>query len=91
MNVSTNEKDDTEIKNFEKLKYKITENNDILLDDSCDPRIFNFFNGKFQSFDMAYLTPKEFHNFHSNSLNQFSILHLNIRSIKKNLKISNCF
>ena len=27
--------------------------------------------------------PEEFHNFHSNSLNQFSILHLNIRSIKK--------
>ena len=26
--------------------------------------------------------PEEFHNFHSNSLNQFSILHLNIRSIK---------
>ena len=25
---------------------------------------------------------EEFHNFHSNSLNQFSILHLNIRSIK---------
>ena len=39
MNVSTNEKDDTEIKNFEKLKYKITDNNDILLDDSCNPDI----------------------------------------------------
>ena len=26
--------------------------------------------------------PEEFHNFHSNSLNQFSILHLKIRSIK---------
>ena len=90
MNVSTNEKDDTEIKNFKKLKYKITDNNDILLDDSCDPDI-NFFNGKFQSFGMPYLMPEEFHNFHSNSLNQFSILHLNIRSIKKKLKISNCF
>ena len=81
MNVSTNEKDDTEIKNFENLKYKITDNNDILLDDSCDPDI-NFFNGKFQSFDTPYLMPEEFHNFHSNLLNQFSILHLNIRSIK---------
>ena len=82
MNVSTKEKDDTEIKNFEKLKYKIANNNDILLDDYCDPDI-NFFNGKFQSFDTPYLMPEEFHNFHSNSLNQFSILHLNIRSIKK--------
>ena len=36
------QKDDTEIKNFEKLKYKITNNNDVLLDDSCDPDI-NFF------------------------------------------------
>ena len=53
-----------------------------LLDDSCDPYI-NFFNGKFQSFDTSYLMPEEFHNFHSNSLNQFSILRLNIRSIKK--------
>ena len=34
MDVGTNEKDDTEIKKFEKLKYKITDNNDILLDDS---------------------------------------------------------
>ena len=85
MNVSTNEKDDTEIKNFEKLKYKITDNNDILLDDSCNPDI-NFFNGKFQSFDKPYLMPEDFYNFHSNSLNQFSILHLNIRSIKKKIK-----
>ena len=74
MNVSTNEKDDTEIKNFEKLKYKITDNNDILLDDSCDPDI-NLFNNKFQSFDTPYLMPEEFRNFHSNSMNQFSILH----------------
>ena len=29
MNVSTNEKDDTEIKNLEKLKYKVTD--DILI------------------------------------------------------------
>ena len=65
MNVSTNEKDDTEIKNFEKLKYKITHNNDILLDDSCDLDI-KFFNGQFQSFDTPYLMPEEFHNFHSN-------------------------
>ena len=30
--------------------------------------------------------PEEFHNFHSNSLNQFSILHLNIRNIKKSFE-----
>ena len=48
MNVSTNKKDDTEIKNFEKLKYKITDDNDILLDDSCDPDI-NFLTANFKA------------------------------------------
>ena len=56
----------------------------ILLDDSCDTDV-NFFNQKFESLDMSYSMPEEFHNFLDNSLDQFSVLHLNIRSIKKKL------
>ena len=69
------------LKNFETLKYNISDNPEILLDDSCDPDV-NFFNKKIQSLDTPYLMPGEFHNFFENSLDQFSVLHLNIRSIK---------
>ena len=67
------------------MKYNISDNTDILLDDSCDPDV-NFFNKKFQSLDTPYLMPGEFHNFLDNSSDQFSVLHLNIRSIKKNFE-----
>ena len=90
MNANTKEKYDNETKNFETLKYNISDNTDILLDDSCIPDV-NFFNKKFQSLDTPYLMPGEFHNFLDNSSDQFSVLHLNIRSIKKTLKILNCF
>ena len=72
------------------MKYNISDNTDILLDDSCDPDV-NFFNKKFQSLDTPYLMPGEFHNFLDNSSDQVSVLHLNIRSIKKTLKTLNCF
>ena len=85
MNANTEEKYDNETKNFETLKYSISDNTDILLDDSCDPDV-NFFNKKFQSLDTPYLMPGEFHNFLDNSSDQFSVLHLNIRSIKKNFE-----
>ena len=85
MNANTKEKYDNETKNFETLKYNISDNTDILLDDSCDPDV-NFFNKKFQSLDTPYLMPGEFHNFLDDSLDHFSVLHLNIRSIKKNFE-----
>ena len=85
MNANTKKKYDTETKNFQTLKYNISDNTDILLDDSCDPDV-NFFNKKFQSLDTPYLMPGEFHNFLDNSSDQFSVLHLNIRSIKKNFE-----
>ena len=85
MSANTKEKYDNETKNFETLKYNISDNSDILLDDSCDPDV-NFFNKKFQSLDTPYLMPGEFHNFLDNSSDQFSVLHLNIRSIKKNFE-----
>ena len=90
MSANTKEKYDNETKNFETLKYNISDNSDILLDDSCDPDV-NFFNKKFQSLDTPYLMPGEFHNFLDNSSDQVSVLHLNIRSIKKTLKTLNCF
>ena len=82
MNANTTVKYDTKTKIFETLKYNISDNNDILLDDSCDPDV-KFFNKKFQGLDNPYLMPWEFHNFFNNSSDQFSVLHLNIRSIKR--------
>ena len=71
--------------NFENLKYDIADNSDdILLDNSCDPDV-NFFSLKTQNLDMPYILPEEFQKFvGSSSHDSFSILHLNIRSIKKN-------
>ena len=44
MNVNTSESSETEIESFENLKYNIVDNNNNnLLDDSCDPDV-NFFN-----------------------------------------------
>ena len=68
MSANTKKKYDIETKNFETLKYNISDNTDILLGDSCDPDV-NFFNKK-------VLT----------CLDQFSLLHPNIRSIKKNFE-----
>ena len=82
MNANTKEKYDTETKNFETLKDNISDNTDILLDDSCDPDD-NFFHKKFQSLNMPYLMPGEFHNFLDNSSDLLSVLNLSIRSIKK--------
>ena len=50
---------------------------------SCDPDV-NFINKKIQNLDMQYLMLGEFHSFLDNSSDQFSVLHLIIRNIKKN-------
>ena len=85
MNANTKEKYDTETKNVETLKYNISDNTDILLNDSCDPDV-NFFNKIYRSLGTPYLMPGEFHNFLDNLSDQCSVLHLNIRSIKKNFE-----
>ena len=47
----------------------------------------NFFNLKTQNFDTPYILPEEFKKFHDTSCDDsFSILHLNIRSIKKDFE-----
>ena len=92
MNVNAGEKSNSESQNFETLKYNITDNTQyIFLDDSCDPGV-NVFNVNFQNFDTPYLLPEKSHDFIDNtSSNYFSILHLNIMSIKKNIKILQLF
>ena len=78
MNTSeTASSSDPERPNFENLKYEILDHSDdILLDNSCDPDV---------NLDSSYILPEEFQKFiDSSSHDSFSILHLNIRSIKKN-------
>ena len=78
--------------NFETLKYDPSESSgDILLDNSCDPDL-HFFNTNIQNLDTPYILPKEFQNFLDDDISEsLSILHLNIRSIKKTLKLLKTF
>ena len=88
MNVNTSESSESEIESFENLKYSIADNNNnILLDDSCD-RDVNFFNVSFENLNTPYLFPEDFNSAYENesSSNYFSILHFNIRSTKKNFE-----
>ena len=83
--ISSVEINDSEILNFESCKYSISANtHEILLDNYCDPDI-NFFDTNIQNIDIPYILPEEFESFPS-KLNSkcFSILHLNIRNLKKN-------
>ena len=85
--VSNDKGSNFETKSFKSLKCSTAENsNDISLDDSCEPDA-NFFNVNLENLNM-HLFPEEFKNFldNSSSPNHFSILHLNIRSIKKNFE-----
>ena len=77
---------------FETLKYDPSESSgDILLDNSCDPYL-HFFNTNIQNFNTPYILPEEFQNFLDNDISEsLSILHLNIRSIKKTLKLLKTF
>ena len=82
---SSSEVNNSEILNLESLKYSISDNtHEILLDNSCDPDK-NFFDTDIQNIDTPCILPEDFESF-SCKLNSksFSILHLNIRSLKKN-------
>ena len=76
---------DPEHPNFENSKYDIVDHcDDILLGNSCAPDV-NFFSLKTQNLDTPYILPEEFQKFVGSSCHDsFSILHLKIRSIKKN-------
>ena len=71
--------------NFETLKYDPSESSgNIFLDNSCDPDL-HFFNTNNQNLNTPHILYKEFQNFLDDDISEsFSILHLNIRRIKKN-------
>ena len=87
MNANEGSKAEYESLNFESLKYNLLDDNDdILLDSSCDPNL-NFFKNNIRNLDKTYLFPDQFHNFLVNSKTDwFLILLLNIQSINKNFE-----
>ena len=85
MNTITEEVKEFASSIFETLKHNLVNESDyILLDSACDPDL-NFFNKYVKNFDTKYLSPGDLKYFIEKPVtNLFSILHLNIRSIKKN-------
>ena len=71
------------------LKYNISNGwNDISIDDAYDPDL-KFFSKNVTNLDTVYVLPEGFHNSLEKPVTgYFSILHLNIQSIKKNFE---CF
>ena len=78
---------ESELPDYQILKYEIVDTSEeILLNNACDPDL-NLFNLKTQNFDTPYILPEEFKKIHDTSCDDsFSILHLNVRSIKKNFE-----
>ena len=73
--------------NFETLKYDVSnELNYILLDNSCDLDI-NLFSKNIRNLDKTYISADDFHNsLEKQVAGFFSVLHLNIQSIKNIFK-----
>ena len=62
MNPNTQEISGFDFRNFETLKYNISnESNDILLDDPYDPDL-SYFSKKVKNLDAMYLSPEDFHD-----------------------------
>ena len=78
--------------NFETLKYnRSNESGDILLDNAYDPDL-HFFGKNIKNLDTVYVLPQDFHDSLEKPVTSyFSILHLNIQSIKKTFQSSNFF
>ena len=87
MNSNIQEIRGTDSWNFETLKYNISnESHDILLNNAYDPDL-NFFSKNVKNLDTVYVLPEDFHDSLEKPITSyFSILHLNIRSIKKNFE-----
>ena len=87
INANEGSKVEYESLNFESLKCSLLDgNDDILLYSSCDPDL-KFFKNNIRNLDTTYLFPDQFHNFLDNSMTDwFSILHLNLQSIKKSFE-----
>ena len=71
-------------KTFENDKFNLFEVETILTNDNFDPDS-NFFNEKINSVESTYYTHEEFVSFSSNLSENFSIIHLNISSLHKNI------
>ena len=71
-------------KSFENDKFNQFEFETILTNESFDPDS-NFINEKINSVESTYYTHEEFVSFSSNLSENFSIMHLNIRSLQKNI------
>ena len=73
---------------FKSLNFNPFIVNDSLNDDSQDPDV-NFFHDNFSPLDTDYISPSDFNGkFKDFTENSYSVLHLNIRSYKKNFE---CF
>ena len=75
---------DSESLNFESINYNPWDNDEVIfLVEVCDPNS-NFYNANVQKSDTPHISSEEFPSLRMNTeQNDFSILHLNIRSIKK--------
>ena len=71
-------------KSFENDKFNLFEVEIILTNENFDPDN-NFFNEKINSVESTYYTHQEFLSFSINLSENFSIIHLNIRSLQKNI------
>ena len=71
-------------KSFENDKFNQFEFETILTNESFDPDS-NFINEKINSVESTYYTHEEFVSFSSNLSENFSIMHLNIRRLQKNI------
>ena len=83
MNPNIQEIRRTDSCNFETVKYSISnESNDILLDNAYDADL-NFFSKNVKNLDTVYVLPEDFYgSLEKPVIDCFSILHLNIQSIK---------
>ena len=71
-------------KSFENDKFNLFEVESILTNHNFDPDS-NFFSEKINSAESTYHTHEAFVSFSSNLSENFSIIHLNIRSLQKNI------
>ena len=71
-------------KSFDNDKFNLFEVETILTNDIFDPDS-NFFNEKINSVESTYYTHEGFVSFSSNLSENFFIIHLNIRSLHKNI------
>ena len=93
MNQNVKEIDPTDSWNFETLQYNISnESNYILLGNAYDADFCIFFSKSIKSFYKMYVLPEDFHDSLEKTVTSyFSILHLNIQSIKKTFEIFKTF